>query len=363
MTHHRDVSVHTDGLARAPTLHGGPTRVLGHRGIPTECPENTRVGLRRAIERGADGVEIDLLYTKDGELVAAHDWELSRLVGTAQLGAEVPEKSAWNAGVREWRVRDFTRAELRRLKVTAPAPEGARPDYRMLSPEYGIPSFEELVSLFAELRDRTERPLTLYVEIKTHPRWMTDDDTRRMVDRVVETLRAAGVDRREHGVWLQSFDARVMERLASRVEVAELPKSLLVGSRPGLSVPPHPVDLVLDEPPTEAQWRRFLVEEVVGRHAAIVHGWKVLFYHLMEGRGIDVVGTAHRLGLEVHAFTFRDARFRTDYAGSGLAAREAGFGSAADEYMFFFRSGFDAVMSDDVAAALDARQQCSVQLG
>jgi glycerophosphoryl diester phosphodiesterase len=47
--------------------------VLGHRGAAREHPENSRAGLRRALELGADGVEIDVRSTLDRQLVVQHD--------------------------------------------------------------------------------------------------------------------------------------------------------------------------------------------------------------------------------------------------------------------------------------------------
>lgn len=47
--------------------------VLGHRGAPTEQPENTLAAFARALEVGADGVELDVRRTRDDVLVIHHD--------------------------------------------------------------------------------------------------------------------------------------------------------------------------------------------------------------------------------------------------------------------------------------------------
>jgi len=49
------------------------TLVLAHRGANREAPENTLAAFRRALELGADGVELDLRRTVDDALVVAHD--------------------------------------------------------------------------------------------------------------------------------------------------------------------------------------------------------------------------------------------------------------------------------------------------
>ena len=50
-----------------------PPLVLGHRGIPREHPENSRDGFSRALELGADGIELDVRTSRDGHLVVQHD--------------------------------------------------------------------------------------------------------------------------------------------------------------------------------------------------------------------------------------------------------------------------------------------------
>lgn len=57
------------------------TLVAGHRGDSTDTPENTAAALKKAIEIGADYVEIDVCETKDGVLVVSHDNNLKRLTG------------------------------------------------------------------------------------------------------------------------------------------------------------------------------------------------------------------------------------------------------------------------------------------
>ncbi len=56
-------------------------RVLGHRGVPGKEIENTVASFKRAIEDGADGVELDIRVTKDNILVVSHDNSLKRVYG------------------------------------------------------------------------------------------------------------------------------------------------------------------------------------------------------------------------------------------------------------------------------------------
>lgn len=52
--------------------------IVGHRGSSADRPENTLASYRRALEAGANIVEIDVRTTKDGVLVSMHDADVRR---------------------------------------------------------------------------------------------------------------------------------------------------------------------------------------------------------------------------------------------------------------------------------------------
>lgn len=52
--------------------------VWAHRGASGYCPENTLAAFERAIELRADGVELDVQLTSDGQMVICHDEEVDR---------------------------------------------------------------------------------------------------------------------------------------------------------------------------------------------------------------------------------------------------------------------------------------------
>jgi glycerophosphoryl diester phosphodiesterase len=57
-------------------LKGRPV-ILGHRGSPEQAQENSIHSFLLALEEGADGVELDVHRTCDGELIVFHDENLS----------------------------------------------------------------------------------------------------------------------------------------------------------------------------------------------------------------------------------------------------------------------------------------------
>jgi glycerophosphoryl diester phosphodiesterase len=55
--------------------------IIGHRGASAHAPENSALAFARARADGADGVELDVLLCKTGEVIVFHDDDLTRLGG------------------------------------------------------------------------------------------------------------------------------------------------------------------------------------------------------------------------------------------------------------------------------------------
>lgn len=79
--------------------------IFGHRGASGYAPENTLEAFSLAAEMGADGVELDVHLTKDGELVVTHDERIDRVSDGSGL------------------VADMTLAELKKFRFNRTFPE------------------------------------------------------------------------------------------------------------------------------------------------------------------------------------------------------------------------------------------------
>ena len=53
-------------------------RNYAHRGFSGKYPENTMLAFTKAIEEGCEGIEMDVHFSKDGELVIIHDEQIDR---------------------------------------------------------------------------------------------------------------------------------------------------------------------------------------------------------------------------------------------------------------------------------------------
>ena len=162
-------------------------RVIAHRGASWQMPENTLAAFARAIELGADMVELDVALSRDDELVVIHDATLERT--TSGSG----------------RVRDKTLHELQQLE----AGRSAGPDH----------TTERIPTLAAVLDLAQERTL-LNIEIKEEA--VTDRCAGGVADLVIGLV----LDHRlADRTILSSFDPRALahaRRIAPRIYRASL---------------------------------------------------------------------------------------------------------------------------------------------
>ncbi len=324
------------------TLNENPPLLIGHRGSPGFGGENTLAGFERAVKKlGADGIELDLLLTKDKKLVVGHDYELTRLIGFVQLDSLFPEKPPFPKAP-QWYVTDFDLAELQQLKVSHPAGELHRPfdfAYQHLPITYHMPSYEEVLDAFVEWMKENPR-LILYTEIKIEREYVSDGDLEIIADELVSALKKRNLHTASENMWLQSFDHDMMDVLAKKEELKALKKTQLEEWNAD----------ELDKYSTEEAFRAYLQTNIRDRGLQIFHSWKLPMRALREKYGLDFVQIAHEMGIPVHIYTFRDPRFFTDYAKYpeyGLT----GFRSAKEELTYFFDLGVDAIMTDYVISA------------
>jgi glycerophosphoryl diester phosphodiesterase len=122
--------------------------VLGHRGACGYRPENTLESFELAIAQGADGVECDLVPTKDGELIIRHEnW----LNGTTDIESH-PEfadrsRTGYSDGITEngFFSEDFDLAELAQVRAIERLPE-MRPGSAKFDGQFKIPTIDQLLA-------------------------------------------------------------------------------------------------------------------------------------------------------------------------------------------------------------------------
>ncbi len=320
----------------------GQCLIIGHRGAPAYGGENTLFGFRNAINLGADGFELDLIQTKDGLLIVGHDYKLNRLIGEAQLETLFPERKK----EKNWVVTDFDQEELRNLKVTFPAPDSERPDYQIMTSEYRMPTLGEALNLLLELRQEHERnDLKIYIEIKTDDKYSHTMTLNDISDQVKNELKSRNL-LKDSNVWIQSFDPRMMDVVASDKEFYSINKCQL-----GFDDTQE-----LSKFTKKRNAKKYLKKVILERNLQMFHVSKVPTKLIIEQRNIPLIELAHKKNIPIHLYTFRDPNYAIDYK---FLSKEGvvGFETVEEELAYFIELGVDAIMSDNILSAIKIRDK------
>jgi glycerophosphoryl diester phosphodiesterase len=131
---------------------------IAHRGGAALKPENTLAAFADAVARGADGAELDVQLTRDGEVVVFHDNRLKPDICRDSEGEWLVPPTP--------RIVDLTLAELRAYDVGRARP-GSR--YAVAHPDL-VPVDGERIPLLSDVIEtakRATKPFHLFVELKT----------------------------------------------------------------------------------------------------------------------------------------------------------------------------------------------------
>ena len=371
------------GAAKADRRHDGHDAdrpkaplVIGHRGASGYLPEHTLESYALAIELGADFIEPDLVATKDGHLIARHEPNITGTTDVAQhpefanrkrVKGNVDNPAASVDGVLEegWFAFDFTLAEIKTLRAVQAF--GERP--QQFNGKFEIPTFDEVIRLAKRKSRQAGRTIGVYPETK-HPT-LHQTLGLPLEQRLLNVLTRHGWNDREAPVFIQSFEQSNLKALRkmTRVKLVQLVDADDVNADGTLAfVAPfdrpydwtasgNPVlmarnfgyfatDAGLKEIATYADgigpWKRYIVSTVVTDPPGTGPGEAARKLR----PATDLIARAHREGLLVHTWTFRNEqrRLASDYGGNPV-----------QEYLQFYALGIDGVFSDFPDTAVAAR--------
>ena len=325
--------------------------VIGHRGASGYRPEHTLASYRLAIEMGADYIEPDLVSTKDHQLVARHENDITGTTDVAdhpEFAARKTTKTIDGVAHTGWFTEDFTLAELRTLRAVERLPD-LRPANTAFNGLYQVPTFQEVIDL------AKRAGVGIYPETK-HPTYF-DSIGLSLEEPLLATLRANGLDSRKAKVFIQSFETGNLKELSARTRLPLVQLIDEVGAPYDLVVAGDPrtyADLVtpagLAEIATYADGIGPSKNLIVPRDAA---------GNLLDPTSL--VSDAHRAGLVVHPWTFRreNSFLPLDFRQGNPASPEflRAPGDLPAELRLFFGLGVDGVFSDNSDTAVATRHQ------
>jgi glycerophosphoryl diester phosphodiesterase len=369
------------GLAQAKSPHEDDEPLItGHRGAPGYLPDHTLEGYKLAIKFGADYIEPDLVSTKDGYLIARHEPNIG---GTTDVASKFPasRKSTYmvdGAPVTDYFATDFTLKEIRTLRAIQPLPAERPTEF---DGKFKIPTFDEVLDLVKKEGRKRGRAVGVYPETK-HPTFHEQHGLP-LERKVVAALKRHGLNHKKSPVIIQSFEQSNLKFL-NRITPVQLSQLVdawdvnLDGSLQYAETSLRPYDWTVSGDPrllarTYGYFATNAGLDEIARYADIVAPWKPYIVPTTgtdtngDGAADDVTGDglvderdrenaiptslirrAHKRGLDVHTWTFRNEarRLAADYDGDPKA-----------EYKLFYALGIDGLFSDFADTAIEAREE------
>lgn len=200
------------------------TAVFGHRGACGYLPENTIESMRLAIEQGVQGIEFDVIPTRDGELLIRHE---NNLALTTDIASRPSYAKYHREGIADgrpaegWFAEDFERAQLLELRAVERLPQ-LRKESHLHSGKFAVPTLRELLA--HELFDNQH----LIIEVK-HGKYFQSIGLD-PVQLVAEQLKSSDWQSRGMKVSVESFNYEIVEQLRDAIPAAQ-PVFLTMRSR------------------------------------------------------------------------------------------------------------------------------------
>ncbi len=338
--------------------------IIAHRGASGYLPDHTLEAYSLAIDRGADFIEPDLVSTKDGQLVARHEPNLIATTDVSKRPEFADRKRKMEVdGVNEegFFASDFTLSEIKTLGAVQQFAERDQ----SFNGKFRVPTLTEIIDLAKAKSREKNRTIGIYPETK-HPSYHRALGLP-LEDALIAGLKVAGWIHVDAPVYVQSFEPSSLRYLRERIHVRQVQLVMASGVAADgtLEFNPRygrPYDWTLSG---DARTFRDLTTPQglaeIKTYADAIGPWKpfivsasteaigVAAYNELNRKLVapsTLIDDAHRAGLLVHAWTFRNEPhcLAADYKSNPVS-----------EYLNFYKLGIDGVFSDFSDTAVTAR--------
>jgi len=178
-------------------------QVHGHRGFRGHFPENTLIAFKEAMKAGADYIELDVLITKDSQVVVSHEPWFNPKTCTSPDGKAITKRTKNN-------LHQLTYSEIKKYDC------GKRGNKKFPA-QAKLPAYKPLlIEVIQELELFTKEnnlpPIKYNIEIKNHS--LGDRKyhfpTKTTVALIAEVLKKFNINNR---ILIQSFDTRCLNEI------------------------------------------------------------------------------------------------------------------------------------------------------
>ncbi len=328
--------------------HDDPV-IIGHRGAPGYRPEHTLASYELAFRMGVNFVDVDLVPTKDGVLVARHEPEIS---GTTDVASRPEFASRKKTQVIDgvpttgWFTQDFTLAELKTLRAIERIPAN-RPNNKLYNGRYQVATYQEVLDLTKRLSRELHRTVGTYPEVKHSTYFSSIGNPTE--PKLVDIIKRNHLNFPEAPVIIQSFEVSNLIELHKQLRVPMLQLTSATGAPADFVAKGDPrtyADIVTPQGLREvAKYARYFgpdKAQIIPRDAAG-----------NLGQPTTLVADAHAAGLKVQPYTFRN---ENPFLPANLrsSAEPDAFGDVFTEEAAFFKAGVDGFFADQPDTALES---------
>jgi len=199
-----------------------PFDIQGHRGCRGLYPENTIKGFLKAVDIGVTTLEMDVVISKDGQVVLSHEPFLSQEICYDSIGAEIPDSMAKAYNLYQMNYVEITKCDC-----------GSKPHDRFPD-QVNIVAHKPLLKdvikeVEAHIKEHNLNPVAYNIETKCTP---AGDDIYHpqpaaFVEFLMEVVEAGGIKPR---VIIQSFDPRTLHYMIQKYPSVDI--ALLIEEDP-----------------------------------------------------------------------------------------------------------------------------------
>lgn len=194
--------------------------IQGHRGCRGLMPENTIPAFLKAIDIGVTTLELDVVVSKDGQLVVSHEPYLSPIICTGTAGENFEDEKKYN-------LYQMTYAEISKCNCGSKVHPKYPEQQKM---KVSKPLLTDMIDAVENyLKQKKLPPIKYNIETKSEPK--TDNIAHPtpavFVDLLYKTLKAKGILGR---ATVQSFDVRTLQEIKKLNK--QLSLALLIESSP-----------------------------------------------------------------------------------------------------------------------------------
>jgi len=270
--------------------------VIAHRGASGYLPEHTLAAKALAYGMGADYLEQDVVMTQDGELVVLHDHYLDRVSNVQELFTARKRSDG------RYYVIDFTLAEIRSLDISERynIKDGVKvavfpQRFPLAKSHFKVHTLAEEIELIQGLNQSTGGDVGIYTEVKSAGFHLAEG--RDISSAVLKELKRYGYSSKTDKVYYQSFEVEELQRVHNTV-MPELSMSIKLVQLLG----------------TEKEYQPVISAAGLAQLATYADGIGPSIDMIATGTAKDLhistlVEDAHRVGLAVHPYTFRQESF------------------------------------------------------